>query len=139
MVVRAILHCYVTSLPPHWFLINNNNGIHSSISTEWLFICWSLSYKCIRYMTGRQRLGDSPTLFEKCCGFFKVPCIGLAEVGRLGQRLNILTQGRRVARTRDERPFSLTVLGSDPQPGIEPGPHWREADVLTTQPPEHPH
>ena len=30
-----------------------------------------------------------PTLFEKCCGFFKVPCIGLVEVGRLGQRLNI--------------------------------------------------
>ena len=27
--------------------------------------------------------GDSPSLFEKCCGFFKVPCIGLAEVARL--------------------------------------------------------
>ena len=30
------------------------------------------------------------------------------------------------------------VPGSDPQPGIKPGPHWWEADALTTRPPEHP-
>ena len=86
------------------------------------------------YRTGRQHRGDSPTLFEKCCGFFKVPRIGLAEVGRLGQRLNVPTQGQ----TGDERPFSLTAPGSNPQPGIEPGPHWWEADARTTRPPEHP-
>ena len=34
--------------------------------------------------------------------------------------------------------FSLTTPESDPQPGIEPGPHWWEADVLTTRPPEYP-
>ena len=33
----------------------------------------------------------------KCCAFFKVPRIGLVEVGRLGQWLNVPTQGRRVA------------------------------------------
>ena len=74
--------------------------------------------------TGRQDRGDFPTLLEKCCGFFKVPRIGLVEVGRLGQGLNVPNQGRRVAQTRDVRPFSLTAPGSDPQPGIEPGLHW---------------
>ena len=68
--------------------------------------------------------GEIPLLFEKCCGIFKVPRIGLVEVARLGQRLNVPTQGQRVAQTGDERLFSLTALGSDPQPGIEPGPHW---------------
>ena len=67
---------------------------------------------------------------RKCCGTFKVPRIGLVEVGRLGQRLNVPTQGRRVAQTGDERPSSLTAPGSDPQPGIEPRPHWWEADTL---------
>ena len=69
--------------------------------------------------------------------FYKVPRIGLLKVERLGQRLNVPTQGRRVAQTRDERPFSLTAPGSDPQPRIEPRPHWWEANVLTTRPPEH--
>ena len=55
---------------------------------------------------------------------------GLVEVGRLCQQLNVLTQGRRVAQTGDERPFSLTAPGSDPQPGIKPGLHWGEADTL---------
>ena len=64
--------------------------------------------------------GDFPTLFKKCCGFFKVPRIGLVEVGRLGQRLNVPTQGRRVAQTGDERPFSLTAPGSHTQLEIEP-------------------
>ena len=50
--------------------------------------------------------------------------------GRLGQRFDIPTQGRRVAPTGGERPFSLTAPGSDPQPGIEPGPHWWESDAL---------
>ena len=73
---------------------------------------------------GSQHRGDSPTLFEKRV-FFKVPHIGLVKVERLGQWLNVpCTQGQRVAQTRDERPFSLTALGSDPQLGIEPGPHW---------------
>ena len=59
------------------------------------------------------------------------------KVERLGQWLNVPTQGRRVAQT-GTKPFSLTVPGSDPQLGIEPGPHWWEADMLTTWPPEHP-
>ena len=71
-----------------------------------------------------QHRGDSPTLFEKRMSSFKVPCIGLVKVERLGQWLNVPTQGRRVAQTGDERPFSLTVPGSDPQLGIEPRPHW---------------
>ena len=33
---------------------NNNNSIHRSIYTEWLFIYWNLSYQCIRYRTGLQ-------------------------------------------------------------------------------------
>ena len=50
------------------------------------------------------------------------------KVERLSQRLNVPSQGRNAAQTGDERPFSLTAPGSDPQPGIEP--HWREADAL---------
>ena len=41
---------------------------------------------------GSQHRGDSLTLLKKCCKFFKVPRIGLVEVGRLGQQLNIPTQ-----------------------------------------------
>ena len=78
---------------------------------------------------GQKHWGDSPTLYEKCCES-PVPCIGLVVVGRLGQQLNVPTQGWRVAQTGDERPFSLTAPGSDPQLGIKPGPHWWEADVL---------
>ena len=89
---------------------NNNIGIHSSISTEWPLICWNPSYWCIRYRTGLQHRGDSPTLFEKCCGIFKVPCIGLVEVGRLGQWLNIPTQGHRIVQIGDVRPFSLVLM-----------------------------
>ena len=33
----------------------------------------------------------------EACEFFKVPCIGLMKVERLRQRLNVPTQGRRVA------------------------------------------
>ena len=68
--------------------------------------------------------GDFPTLFEKCCGIFKVPRIGLVKVERLSERLNVPSQGQRVAQTGNEMPFSHTAPGSDSQPGIEPGPHW---------------
>ena len=37
---------------------------------------------------------EIPLLFEKCCGFFKVPHIGLVEVGRLGHQLNVPTPGQ---------------------------------------------
>ena len=46
------------------------------------------------------------------------------------QRINIPTQGQRVAETGDERLFSLTAPGSDPQLGIKPRPHWWETDAL---------
>ena len=88
----------------------------------------------LEYRTGRQHRGDYPILFEKCCEFFKVPRIGLVEAGRLGQQLNVPSQGQRLAQTGDERPFSLTAPGTDPQPGVEPG--VRHA---TNRPPEHPH
>ena len=88
----------------------------------------------LEYRTGRQHRGDYPTLFEKCCEFFEVPRIGLVEAGRLGQQLNVPSQGQRLAQTGDERPFSLTAPGTDPQPGVEPG--VRHA---TNRPPEHPH
>ena len=82
--------------------------------------------------------GRFPTLFREACEFFKVPRIGLVKDERLGQRLNVATQGRREAQT-GTKTFSLTTPGSDSQPGIEPGPRWRaETDVLTTQPDEHP-
>ena len=63
-------------------------------------------------------------------GSLKFPHIGLVEVGRLGQWLNVPTQGRRVAQTGDERPFSLTAPGTDPQPGTKPRLHWWEVDML---------
>ena len=67
---------------------------------------------------GSQHRGDSPTLFEK-----RVSSLESLVFERLGQRLNVPTQGRRVAQT-GTKPFSLTAPGSDPQPIIEPGPHW---------------
>ena len=69
-----------------------------------------------------QHLGDS-YFFREACEFFKVPHIGLVKIERLGEQLNIPTQGQRVAQT-ETKSFSLTAPGSDPQPGIEPGPHW---------------
>ena len=74
--------------------------------------------------------GRFPYSFKKCCGSFKVPCIGLVEVGRLGQQREVPIQGQRIAQTRDVRPFSLMAPGSDPQPGIEPRPHWCEGNKL---------
>ena len=73
------------------------------------------SYVCSQYR-GRFPYSSQEVLW--------VCSVRLVKVGRLGQRLNIPTQGRRVAQTGDERPFSLTAPGSDRQPGIEPGPHW---------------
>ena len=66
---------------------------------------------------------EFPLLFLRSAVGSKVPCVGLVEVARLGQWLNVPTQGWRV-------PFSLTVLG------IEPGLHWWEADAMN-QPTEH--
>ena len=40
------------------------------------------------------RQGTSSTLFEKCNGCFNISCIGLTDVRRLGQWLNVPTQGR---------------------------------------------
>ena len=45
--------------------------------------------------------GRFPYSFREVCEFFKVPCIGLVKVERLGQWLNVPTQGQR-----------------------EPGQHW---------------
>ena len=63
-------------------------------------------------LAGLQHWGGSPTLLREVLWDLKVTRIGLVEVGRLGQWLNVPTQGRRVAQTGDVRPFSLTVLGS---------------------------
>ena len=52
------------------------------------------------------------TLF---CEFFQVPRVGLLQVGRLGQRLNISTQGQRVTHTGD------SCQGQIPNPGNEAG------------------
>ena len=71
-----------------------------------------------------QHWEDSPTLFEKHVSSLKsLVTIGLVKDGRLGQWLNVPTQGWRVAQT-GTKPFSLTTPESDPQPEIEPGPHW---------------
>ena len=43
--------------------------------------------------------------------------------------INLEHVRQRVVQTRT-KPFSLTGPGSDPQPGIKPGPHWWEADTL---------
>ena len=64
---------------------------------------------------------EIPLLFS--CEFSKVPCIRLVKVERLGQQLNVPTQGWRVAQT-GAKPFSLTAPGSDPQLGIKPESHW---------------
>ena len=71
--------------------------------------------------------GDSLHFARSTCwdSIVKVSRIGLADVWRLGQWLNVPTQGQRVAHeTVDERPFSLTT------PGIEPGPPWWEVVAL---------
>ena len=43
--------------------------------------------------------GRFPYSFREACEFFKVPHIGLVKVERLGQQLNVPTQGQRVAQT----------------------------------------
>ena len=94
---------------------------------------WSLISVYGIYGRGRiTTTGRFPYSFREACEF---PCIGLVKVERLGQRLNVPTQGRRVAQ-KGTKPFSLTAPGSDLQQGIEPGPHWWETDMLTTRPPE---
>ena len=88
---------------------------------------------CMIMVYGRGQItppGRFPYSFREACEFFKVPRIGLVKIERLGQRLNVPIQGRRVAQTGDVRPFSLTTPGSDPQPRIEPEPHWWETDAL---------
>ena len=53
--------------------------------------------------------GEIPLLFSRSAvGSLKSPVLG----------------GRMEIQTGDERPFSLTAPGSDPQLGIEPRPHW---------------
>ena len=100
--------------------------------------CMISSYVYGIYRWGRITApGRFPYSFREVCEFFKVPRIGLVKIERLGQRLNVPTQGRRVAQT-GTKSFSLTALGSDLQPGIKPGRHWWEADLLTTRPPENP-
>ena len=82
------------------------------------------SYKFVTYGRGQITApGRFPYSFREACEIFRVPRIGLVKVERLGQWLNIPTQGRRVAQTGTKL-FSLTAQGSDPQPGIEPRPHW---------------
>ena len=69
---------------------------------------WVISAPDIRQAASTREIS---LLFEKCCGFFKVPHIGFVEVGRPGPQLNIPTQGQEVAQTGDERPFSFMVPG----------------------------
>ena len=54
--------------------------------------------------------GRFPYSFWEVCEFFKVPRIGLVKVGRLDQRLNVPTQGRRVAQT--DRNKALLTYGT---------------------------
>ena len=56
--------------------------------------------------------GKFPYSFREACELFKVPRVELVKVERLGQRLNVPTQGRRVAQT-GTRPFSLTTQGCE--------------------------
>ena len=75
--------------------------------------------------------GEIPLLFSRSAvGSLKSPVLGQQ---RLRDQVNGLTSPPkdRVAQIGHERPFSLyTSQGSDPQPGIEPRPHWRETDML---------
>ena len=106
---------------------------------HWRRLWLPLYGSCMISKYGRGRItapGRFPYSFREACEFFKVPRIGLVKVERLSQRLNVPTQGRREAET-GTKPFSLTALGSDPLPGIEHGPHWWEADVLTIRPPKY--
>ena len=52
-----------------------------------------------------------PALFKMYCGFFKVPCIRLAEVGSKA------TVSQQLAKDR----VTLTTLVSDPQQESDPG------------------
>ena len=101
-------------------IYSNNNGIHSSSSVG--------SELLVHLIWQTSSTREIPP-FEKCCGFFKVLHIGLVEVGRLGQQLNVPTEGRTVAQTGDEKSFSLTALGLDPQLGVRLGSHCWKADV----------
>ena len=57
-------------------------------------------------------LGKFPYSFREACEFFKDPNMELVKVERLGQELNVPTQGQRVAQT-GTRPFSLMMPGCE--------------------------
>ena len=88
---------------------------------------------------GSQHWGDSPTLFEKRVSSLKSLVIGLVKVERLGQRLNVPTQGWKVAQTGDERPFSLIGAGSRSPAGNQTRAALVRGRRTSNQPPEHPH
>ena len=73
----------------------NNNSIHGSISTQLHSSTQSTGIRVMSVFDIGQT--DSPTLFEKCSGFFKVPCIRLVEIRTLDQQLNVPTNAGRVA------------------------------------------
>ena len=74
-------------------------------------------------MPGRQHRRDFPTLFEEYCGFFKVPCIALVEVGTLGRRWKaLLTYSPWIRSPAGNRIRAALVGGRCP----------------TSRPPEHP-
>ena len=117
--------------------MRSNESVEGATGCHYTVHVWSLIGECGIHGRGRITTpGRFPYSFQEACEFFKVPHNGLVKDERLGQRLNIPTQGRRVAQT-GTKPFSLTTPGSDPQPRMKPGPHWWETDVLTTQPPGH--
>lgn len=92
--------------------------------TGCLFISWNQSYCITASKKDRQpSLGRFPTLFEKYRGFFNFPWIGLTEIKRLDEQLNVPTQVD-IAQMGDKRPFSLTAPRSDLHLGIEPRLHW---------------
>ena len=98
-----------------------------------LFICFMIISISASNTGPAANTREIPLLFSRSAVASLVLCIGLVKVDRLGQRLNIPTQGQTVtALTGDERPFSRTVLGSDPQLGIGTRPHWWETDTLPT-------
>ena len=74
-------------------------------------------------------LGDSPILFKKCFGIFKLPHIGLVEVGRLGQQLNLRPHPRTEG-SSDRRWKALLTYGS----GIRyPAGNWTQAALVRGQ------
>ena len=102
-VVLSSVCCFGTDWSGFYLFIYLNFAIRLGHHNSLRQLLWAHRVQTLRVVTARD-------LFTSSVVLLRPPGIRYRSVGRLGQRLNVPTQGRRVAQT-GTRPFSLTTLG----------------------------